>query len=157
MIRHLVIFSIFVYSFISQAQIYNSAISAATGGAGRAAIDIGEPSFSNPATLLHLRGNHFLYSQGQEEFAAAVSDNNKDNICPAGLAYFHKNSDLDGTPAIKDVRLTLADRIGDSRWGFGVTVHQFRVDTTDDTYTEINADVGIIFTPTPDWGLALVS
>jgi hypothetical protein len=145
---------ILLFSLLAHAQIYNSSISAATAGAGVASIDIGEASFNNPATLVHLQGRNILYSQGQSEYAVFTSDNSRDIVFPAAVAYVQIN-DEDADIIVKDLRLTLADTIG-GQWGFGVTIHQYQVVATQN-FKENNADVGLIYIPNPDWGVGFTT
>lgn len=138
------------------AQIYNSSVVAATGGTGRASVDIGEASFINPATLVHLRGTHILLSQTKSDVAASISENTPDIIFPASLAYVQKKLDGAKNPVLHDMRLTLAEKMG-TKWGFGFTAHYYQVREDEDAFQQTNGDVGIVYTPTPSWGLALVS
>lgn len=138
------------------AQIYDTSISAATAGAGRAAVDTGEPSFLNPAILMHLRGNHFLFSRGQQDFAVYFSDNNRDIVFPAALAFVQRTFGDVKSSVLQDVRLTIADRLGD-QWAFGINIHHYQIRNDDGSFGEINGDIGLLYTPTPDWGLAYVT
>jgi hypothetical protein len=154
--RSLVFLTIYLIAQVSFAQIYNSSVTAATAGSGRAAVDIGEASFLNPAALVHLRGSNILLSQSKSEFAASVSENNPQVIFPAALGYVQKILDGPRDPKMHDMRVTLADKIG-NRWSVGVTGHYYEVKNDLQDYNETNADVGLMFTPTRNWGLAVVS
>lgn len=149
--------AVYFITNVAAAQIYNSSITAGTAGSGRAAIDAGEPAFMNPATLVHLRGSHLVLSQGRHELAASISENDPDSLFPASLAYLQKKYDLPGGPAASDIRLTLAHRI--TRFiGIGVTGHYYQVRTgKDELFHQSNADLGMIYTPNPQWGGAIVA
>jgi hypothetical protein len=149
-------FILILFSQISFAQIYNSSIVSATAGSGRAAVDVGDPSFLNPATLVHLRGRTFLLSAAKDEFAVATSENNPDTIFPAALSYVQRKFDGAGDPVMHDIRLTLAEKMG-VKWGFGMTPHYYQLRYNEEVFNQTNADVGLIYTPNQNWGLGFVA
>lgn len=144
-------------SSIAFAQIYNSSVTSATAGSGRAAADVGEASFLNPATLVHQPNRQMLISQSKGELAIALSENSRENYFPGSLAYVQRKLDSPLDPVMHDMRLTLAEKFSeDSNLAFGFTAHYYQVVDKADRYKQTNGDWGFIYNPTIDWGLALV-
>ena len=148
--------STYFISSLAFAQIYNSSVTSATAGSGRAATDIGEASFLNPATLVHQANRQILISQAKDELAIAISENSKDVIFPGSLGYVQRklNSPLDAV--MHDMRVTLAENIA-RNISFGLTGHYYQVTDSNDLYKQINVDMGLLYNPRPDWGLAVVA
>lgn len=142
---------------VVSAQVYNSSISAAAGGTGRAAVEPGDATYLNPAALVHLRGKYLFSSFAKEDLSVVLSDNSEDSFLPASLGYLQKKSTLaaQGEMVQQDVTLSLAEFAFD-RWAFGVTGHYLEQKLPTSAYQQINADLGILFTPKPHIGLALV-
>ena len=148
--------STYFISSLAFAQIYNSSVTSATAGSGRAATDIGEASFLNPATLVHQPNRQILISEAKDELAIALSENSKDVIFPGSLGYVQRklNSPLDAV--MHDMRVTLAENIA-RNISFGLTGHYYQVTDSNDLYKQINIDMGLLYNPRPDWGLAVVA
>jgi hypothetical protein len=139
------------------AQSYNSSISAATGGTGRAAIEAGDVSFLNPASLVHLRGQYFFSSMAVDEFAVSLSDNTQDSSFPGAMAFVKKQIEIDlGKVEQMDMSFSLAEYAFD-KFGLGVTGHYIEQRIKDgESYHKVNGDIGIIYTPEAHIGLAAV-
>jgi hypothetical protein len=146
---------VYFSSSLATAQIYNSSVTQGTAGTGRAAIDVGNGSFINPATLVHLRGNQILLSQSKNEFAASISENSREIIFPGALGYVQRKFDVPGEPVMHDIRLTLAEAIT-GKLTFGLTAHYYQLRQDDTHFQQINGDYGLLYTPSPVLGLALV-
>lgn len=130
------------------AESYHSAVSTSTGGSGRAAIDPGDVSFLNPATLAHLRG-YFVYTgHASGQTVVGLSDNTPDSVLPAAFAYSKFNQ-------TQDVRLSFADFISPT-WTIGVTGHYFSLREEERSYNQFNADIGIAYVPRWNLGFGLV-
>lgn len=145
---------IFLFSSLAWGQIYNTSVSRATGKAGRAAVDPGEVSLMNPATLVHLKDRSLMYSQGEDVFAVALAENSFDVVMPASLAYVRKQNKSTEV-LMEDARVTLADHWY-SGWSFGLTGHQYKVRVVDENFQQTNVDAGLMYTPTSRLGLALM-
>ncbi|WP_413612808.1 hypothetical protein [Bdellovibrio sp. HCB-110] len=149
---------LFVYLIVNaaSAQVYNSSISAATGGTGRAAVESGDASFLNPSTLVHLKGHYFFSSFAEDEFAITLSDNSPDSFLPAALGYVNKKSDVaQGDLEFSDINLSLAEFFMD-KWALGVTGHYYEFKLPNSSYRQVNGDLGLIYTPKSHIGWALV-
>jgi len=139
------------------AQVYNSSVSAAAGGTGRAAVEPGDASFLNPATLVHLGGRYLFTSFAKNEFAAALSDNTKESTIPASFSYMQKSSQTTSRGDLKenDLAISLAEFVVD-KWSVGLTGHYLSQDLPGSSYHTVNADFGVLYTPIPDVGVGLV-
>ncbi|WP_415061693.1 hypothetical protein [Bdellovibrio sp.] len=149
---------LFVYLIvnIASAQVYNSSISAATGGTGRAAVEAGDASFLNPSALVHLRGHYLFSSFAKDEFAVTLSDNSEESFLPASLGYLNKKTEVtQGQLEQSDITLSLAEFVVD-KLAFGMTGHYFEQKLPQASYRQINADLGLLYTPQPHIGWALV-
>ncbi len=144
----------FISSF-AFAQIYNTSVTSATAGSGRAATDIGEASFLNPATLVHQPQRQILISQAKDELAMALSENSKEVIFPASLGYVQRKLNMPLNPVMHDMRVTMAESMVNN-FSFGFTGHYYQVTDQDDQYRQTNFDAGILYNPSSNWGLAVV-
>ena len=142
---------------ITFAQSYNSSISAATGGTGRAAIEPGDVSFLNPATLVHLRGHSFFSSVATDEYAVSLSDNTQESAFPGALAFVRKQKDLTvGKTDEMDMSISVAEFAVD-KFAMGLTGHYVEQRIKNgDSYHKVNGDIGFIYTPQPHIGVGLV-
>lgn len=149
---------LFIYLIVNTAgaQVYNSSVSAATGGTGRAAVEPGDATFLNPGTLVHLRGHYLTSSFAENDLAITLSDNTPDSFLPASLGYVQKKSDLpQGQLKWYDINFSLAEFVVE-KWALGVTGHYLNFTLPTSSYRNINADIGVIYTPKPHIGLGLV-
>jgi hypothetical protein len=142
---------------VASAQVYNSSISLATGGTGRAAVESGDAALLNPATLVHLPG-HYLYSSfSNDEYAFSIGDNSGESLFPAALGYVQKEtSQALGDLIQQDLTLSLAEFVAD-QWAFGITGHYLQQKLPNSSYRQTNADIGLLYTPNSNVGLALVA
>lgn len=141
----------------AMAQVYSSSISAAAGGTGRAAVEAGDATFLNPAALVHLRGHYLFSSFAKDEMAIVLSDNSEESFLPAALGYAQKTSNVSaGELTQQDITFSLAEFVVD-KWAFGVSGHYLEQRLSTSSYRQTNADIGVIYTPQPYLGLALVA
>ncbi|WP_413585727.1 hypothetical protein [Bdellovibrio sp. HCB274] len=148
---------LYVSSIQAVAQVYNSSVSVASGGTGRAAVEPGDASFLNPATMAHLGGRFFFASFAQDEFAAFLSDNTKESTIPAAAAYVQRTSKIETLGELKehDIAITMAEFFLD-KWSVGLTGHYLEQSLPLASFTSFNADLGLLYTPVDHIGLALV-
>ena len=140
----------------ASAQVYNSSISAAAGGTGRAAVEAGDAAFLNPAALVHLKGHYLFSSFAKDEFAITLSDNSPDSFLPTAVGYVKKKKELSGGDfEFSDISMSLAEFAAD-KWAMGLTAHYLEFKYPTNSYRQINGDLGLIYTPRPHIGWALV-
>lgn len=137
------------------AQAYNSSISRATGGTGRAAVEAGDV-YLNPATMAHVRGRFLASTFAQDEWSVSLGDNTSESVIPGAFAYTNVKKDLLGsTFEESDFALTLAEFVAD-KWAFGVTGHYREQKYLNKSYRQTNGDLGVLYNPTEAIGLAAV-
>lgn len=152
-----VFFCIYLIVNTAAAQVYNSSISAATGGTGRAAVEAGDAAFLNPGTLVHLKGRQLFSSFAENQFAVALSDNTQDSMLPAALGFVQKKSDVSlGRLEESDLTLSLAEFATD-QWAMGITGHHREQKLPNQSYRQTNADIGLVYTPQSHIGWGLVA
>lgn len=92
------------------ARAYQGAVTGATAQSGRAALDVADTPFLNPAGVRYMRGYHFAstYSSGslipevnQRQYSLSLTDNVDDTIIPTSLGF---NETVQYTDDRKDVR-----------------------------------------------------
>lgn len=154
-------FGVFVFCLsasLSWAQIYTGAVSAASGGTGRASVEAGSASFLNPAMMVHQKGQQIYTAKSQEEFAIGLTENSEDSPLPTSISYWQKNLDagaLEGTYKLQDLRLSFAEFVK-AFWAVGITAHVYQAQSEDKTWNQGNLDFGVMVTPVPEVGLAVV-
>lgn len=153
-----VVFGLQCIAGVAVAQIHSSAISMSTGGAGRASVEAGDAVYLNPATIAHLRDRTLQSGISGDEWNVSLTDNAKDSSFPAGLAYLQRREDRANGEEImiRDVRLSFANFIGKSNWAMGLTAHQYLIENPLFREEQVNADLGLVWTPAKDWGVGFV-
>lgn len=153
-----VFLTLYLSANMALAQAYNSSISAATGGTGRAAIEAGDVSFLNPAALVHLQGHHFFSSFAKDEMAVTLSDNTRDSAFPGAIAFVKKQKTFSaGKTDEMDLSFSVAE-FGFEKFAMGITGHYIEHRIKDgESYHRMNGDLGFIYTPAAHIGLGLVA
>lgn len=142
---------------VAVAQVYNSSISSATAGTGRATVEAGDAAFLNPASLVHLRGRYLWSSFADDELAISLSDNTPETAIPAALSYVKQSSKMTlGDLDQHNFSMSLSEFVID-KISFGVTGHYLEQKLPNSSYRQINGDLGLMYTPRPHIGLALVA
>lgn len=87
--------NIFVVALLISQNICASigAISTATGGTGRGAIEPIDGVLLNPASISDLPNNNFSYNYSSDEWAVTISDNGHDSYIPAALIFKKTKTD----------------------------------------------------------------
>lgn len=154
-----------VLSFGTSAKAYVGSVSAATGDAGRAAIEASETPFMNPAAIAFLKGYYFTASYGAasqgetgtQDLALSITENMKDTVVPTSLSYSqtHFDDGVGNKVNSRDFRLSLGNFIGkNTALGLGIR-HKNDV-LPDDRYAQTNVDLGGLWAPTSSFGVAAV-
>lgn len=76
------LFPLFSFGFETR-----SSVSIGTGGAGVASLDAGEATFTNPASIMHLRGRHFFSTVQSDLFAISLLENDRSSALPGAFSY----------------------------------------------------------------------
>jgi hypothetical protein len=144
-------------AFTASAQVYNSSISSATGGTGRAAVEAGDAIFLNPSTLVHLKGSYFYASVAKDDYAITLTDNSSSSVMPTSIGFVQKKSEVvQGELQVQDIMLALAE-FAVEKWSLGVTGHYLTYTVPGNSYRQPNADLGLMYTPKANIGLGLVA
>lgn len=69
------------------------AVSTATGGTGRGAVEPVDGLLLNPAFLLDFPTKNFSFNYANDQYAIVISDNGKDAVFPAALQFISQKSD----------------------------------------------------------------
>jgi hypothetical protein len=143
----------------SEAQLYSGAVSAAAGGTGRASVEPGVAGFLNPAMMVHQKGDQLYTSKADDVFVLALTQNSEGAAIPTSIGFWEKDirEGLVGDRAhkVRDFRVSFAEFVRPS-WALGATGHYFQVQNSEETWSQTNVDLGILVTPVPEVGLALV-
>lgn len=67
-----------------------SSVSIGTGGAGVASLDMGEATFVNPASIMHLKGRQFFSTVQTDLFAISLLENDRKSALPGAVNYAKK-------------------------------------------------------------------
>lgn len=112
--------------------------------------------YLNPASLVHLRGHQFYTSYNKDEFMVSLSDNTPESIIPGAIGYLERKTMALGQEVKQQgFSLALAQFVVD-HLTFGITGHHYnhRLAVAGD-YQQNNADLGMLYTVTPSFGLGL--
>ena len=149
-----------------QATAQTGAISSATAGSGRAAIEASESPRMNPGSLGFIRGYHFSSSYSSassvdgwkgQEFSLGLVDHLPDTAIPSGLGYYQNRRSSDSIPdwTTKNLNISLGNFLFSSV-SFGGSL-LYREDLQDlERYAQINGDLGALWAINRNVGLALV-
>jgi hypothetical protein len=149
----------------AHAQFVTGAIAGAIGGAGRGAVDPGEVSYLNPASVAHLQQYYFSahYHNGnygvegdRTNYGLLLADGMQGSVIPGAFSYTRKLIELPGVSAtLQDFAVTLAG-FPLRHVSLGVTGHRTMSSIPLREDTQDNAHVGILVNPRPYLGLGLV-
>ncbi len=144
---------------------YSGAVTAGTGGAGRAAIEASEGPFNNPATIPYLNGYYFTSGIGSSvqngvvgnDLTLSLTDNMKETVLPTSLAYGQSvyNMDSGEQMAKRQLRLSFG-----GYWtkkitsGLAFIYQDDKMPTT--RFTQTNLTAGVEWVPNKDLGFAMV-
>ncbi len=153
-------------SLTAKSQVFTPTIAGGMGGAGRSAVDGGESSFMNPASLAHLReyyfGAHFQHGNHPLEgdfnrYAIQIADGTPTNIVPGAFSYYRQNINLPagGSRTDQDYQISIAGVLH-SMFAMGVGAHYLTQSGQGHDDTQINGNVGLIFNPGGSFGIGLV-
>ncbi len=135
------------------------AVSNATGGSGRGAVDTTDGILLNPAFLVDFPSKFLTVNYSQDDYAITVVDNGRESFFPAALEYIQTKSDLIDT---RKIGLALAL----PRWKIltiGTTVSLVEYsDIQNNTGAETKyrqgvADLGLTVALSKDFGFGLVA
>lgn len=144
-------------SSLASAQIFSSAATSATGGAGRAAVEPNDVNYLNPAGLVHLKGRYIYSTFSKEDLSVGLSETDRSVILPASFSYRQSRYEdrLNRTIEVKESRLSIADFIVEKA-SIGLTGNMNSTKIDDRSYGQTNGNIGLFYTPTQSFGLGYV-
>lgn len=152
-------------SFFAHAQFVTGTIAGSTGGAGRGAVDPGEASYLNPASVAHLQQYYFSthwhngnYGVGgdQSNYGLALADGLQGSLIPGAFTYTRKLVELPGVSAnFQDLAATLAG-FPMRHVSLGVTAHRLQSTVNNVEDVQTNVHVGLLIIPVPYLGIGIV-
>jgi len=147
-------------------QVFTGPVSSATGGAGRAATEVGETILLNPATIVHapeFSGSLYFmdgyFSEGLHErtYGGTMIDNHKGAFFPGGVSYFDRKRHFAGFGSVKEmfVQATLG-RFLTRHISYGFALTYLRQKANED-YEQFNGQLGLMYNPSSSIGIGLVA
>ncbi len=149
-----------VLSFITSNATFASAIagsvSTATGGTGRGTIEPIDGVLLNPASVAKLKTQFFSFNYSNEQMGVTISDNGKEALFPAALAFV--KTDINKLKT-QDMALVIATSVL-PRLSIGSTVslveYSRSLATEEKKYRQTVADIGISFAIAKNISLGIV-
>lgn len=144
--------------FSAGASAYVGAVSTATGGTGRGAIEPADGLLLNPAVISEFPKKDFSVSYSDDDWALTVADNGKDAYFPAGLIF--RRTDM---TVVETQQLGLA--FATPRWKrltFGGTLSLYEYThnlspAVEENYKQGVLDLGLTLALTSDFGFGFVA
>ncbi len=132
-------------------------VSMATGGSGRGATEPIDSVLLNPAMVSLLPTKFFSASYTTEQWGITISDNGKEALFPAALAFVR--SDVNN---FKTQQLALALSFAYKKMiSIGTNISMFEYERSErlreQKYRQTTGDIGVAFSPSPVWGIGLVA
>ena len=133
------------------------AVSMATGGSGRGATEPVDSVLLNPSLLALLPTKFFSASYTSQQWGLTISDNGKDALFPAALAFVR--SDVND---FKTQQLALALSYAYKKMiSVGVNVSMLEYERSqklrEQKYRQTAADIGVMYSPSPEFGIGFVA
>jgi len=126
-----------------------SSVSLATGGAGVASVEPGEAVYSNPASILHLKGRYFFSTLQKDLVAVSFLENDRKSALPGAISYA-------GQKNLETFGISLADYVF-RRISVGATLNylQTKPERNEEKRTQhFNGSLGMTYVASPQFGIA---
>ena len=163
MFRLIIASSLVLSSF---AQAYVGSVSAATGEAGRAAVEASESPYGNPATLGFMQGYYLSAGFGatkqnnmgsNQDLAVSVTDSMKETVVPTSFSYVQNTTRPEGATddlLARSFKLSFGNQINKKlAFGLGIVHQDDRFPT--DRYAQTNVQTGFLWVPNSNMGAAV--
>ena len=134
-----ILFLVFTFASLAAQAQYSGAISSATAGSGRAAVEATDSPFLNPATIPFLRGYYFTSSFNStsvktSDMALTLTDNMKETVMPTSLGYIqHKEENKKS----QDFRLAFGQRFL-KKAAAGLAIHHRNDQNLENSHSQTN-------------------
>jgi hypothetical protein len=156
-----------ILSFSISANAYVGSVSAATGEAGRAAVEASETPYGNPASLAFLSGYYFAAGFGAakksvggtaQDLAVSLTDNMRDTVLATSLSYVQNTNrpDSQSEEALsRQFKLSFGNFLRPG-FAFGLAVNHKDDRLLESRFAQTNLQSGFLWAPNRDFGAALV-
>ena len=158
-LKNLIIFSLLFLISIAQAiaaPIIGS-VSAATGGTGRGTVEPVDGVLLNPASVAQIKSKFFSFNYSKEQMGVTISDNGREALFPAAIAYVSSEKDNLKT---QDIAVVLAYSVL-PQLSFGTTLSMVEYVQsgliTEQKYRQTVGDLGVSYMVTKEISLGAVS
>ena len=156
----------------AQAQFFTGPAASGAGGAGRAAIDLGESAFLNPASIALIRRYNisayydFGRRAGEDDYhlwGLSLADGMPGNIVSGAVTYLRKQSEWNaGVGRMQqDLQIAFAgspiERVAIGIAGHRLTDQIMSPGSSGIEYSQINAHLGVLWVPFENFGLGFVA
>lgn len=142
------LFAINTFAALQETASNVSASTSGLGGAGRAAVNAGDVSSLNPASLVYLYGYHFYSRYQPGENAISISDNTMDSAIPAAL-YVNQKQDF------KNFKLSFAEPFA-RRMSLGMSLSYYQVRKENQSWNLGSFDLGMTYLMKSNMALGVV-
>ncbi len=148
-------------------EVFTGPVTSATGGAGRAATEVGETILLNPATIVHapefssaLFFTDGYWSQDLHErvYGGSIIDNHKGSVFPGGITYLDRKRHFSSVGSVKEmfVQATVGSFVM-KHLSVGLALTYLRQKHNNDSHQQWNGQLGLMYNPNSSMGLALVA
>ncbi|MGZ5279231.1 MAG: hypothetical protein ACXWC9_04785 [Pseudobdellovibrionaceae bacterium] len=150
----------------SLAHAYLGSVSAATGEAGRAAVEASEAPFGNPATLGLMKGYYLTAGFGatkqnkvgtNQDLAISVTDSMKETVVPTSFSFVQNTTRPEGVTddlLARAFKLSFGNMLNKQvAFGLGIIHQDDRF--PEDRYAQTNVQTGFLWTPNQNIGAAV--
>ncbi len=148
----------------SIANAYVGSVTAATGGAGKAAVEASENPFGNPAGLAYLSGYYFTAGWGaakqtnqmsSQDLSVSLTDNMRDTVVPTSLSYVQNSvrPERSEESLNRDIKLSFGNFIRPG-FAFGMGIEHSDDRLLNNNYQQTNMQLGFLVAPNKDLGFA---
>lgn len=146
------------FVFLSESFAVVGAVSTATGGTGRGAVEPIDGILLNPATVSDLPNKNFSFNYSTDQWALIVSDNGQDVYLPAALKFVKTQTSVIDT---QQLGLSLASR----RWkkiAFGISgsmmeYTNYLSNSTEQKYRQTTVDLAATYAAASNFGIGIVA
>ena len=157
---------IILTSSYCMAEVFTGPVSAATGGAGRAATEVGETILLNPASIVHSpefsAALYFMdgyWAEGNHErtYGGSIIDNHKGAVFPGGISYIDRKRHFSTVGSVKEMFVqATAGSFVSNHLSVGIALTYLKQEYGSG-YEQWNGQLGMMYNPSSKLGIGLVA
>ncbi|MFZ3231819.1 MAG: hypothetical protein WA160_16555 [Pseudobdellovibrio sp.] len=156
-VNNFLILSVLLISNLSVAVPLGGSVSMATGGAGRGTVETSDGVILNPAIVAQLPTKYISFNYSQEQTELSISDNGREALFPAALAFIRKEKDNLQT---QDMALAVAYSPSKKlSFGLSAAMVEYNLETAgaEVKYRQTVADLGMTYSFAKNFAFGIVS